>query len=404
MGSRSLLLALLIVALTLCAGPAAQANIPPAAGGTTVQASDVTSSTATLNAVVYPYGLPTTAHFEYGLRSSALTFSTPETAVGAGVDPVPFSATVGELAPNDQYYVRVVATNSAGVEYGDILNFKTWRLAQLLSPRSSDEQETTATLRVNVRTYGTPTTVTFTYWPVGGAQTAVVQPASDGYVAVPISGLQPGTEYQWQAVASNPGGSSNPVGGGFKTKPALVIASSIPTASPRNVVYGQRSTLTGSATPGTSVALHQLAFPFRGQFALATQTFAKAGASGRISFSVQPSASTMYALSLPGVTPAKNAAVRVDVSAAVTNVSVRKSKRRKGRYTVAGRYRPAGNATAVLANVGSGARVGQPISVRGGKFKIANRKLRPGRYEVQIVVDRSGIDTGQSRTLRIRRR
>jgi hypothetical protein len=103
----------------------------------TVQGSSGSSSQSTaagFSGDVNPGGLPTTAHFEYGLDSryssvggSGPTYdlSTPSQSVGSDFSSHPVSASVSGLVPNALYHVRLVATNGAGTTLGPDLTFTT---------------------------------------------------------------------------------------------------------------------------------------------------------------------------------------------------------------------------------------------------------------------------------------
>ncbi len=94
---------------------------------TTVNASSVTSTTATLNASVNPEGSATTVNFVYGTSPTLASGTTTTTAqsIGAGTSAVAVAAPLPGLASNTTYYFRVVATNSAGTTSGAILSFTT---------------------------------------------------------------------------------------------------------------------------------------------------------------------------------------------------------------------------------------------------------------------------------------
>ena len=102
-----------------------------------VQGSSGASSNSTAAGFagdVNPGGLPTTAHFEYGLDAryssagrSGPTYdlSTPSQSVGSDFSSHPVSASVSGLVPNALYHVRLVASNSAGTTLGPDLTFTT---------------------------------------------------------------------------------------------------------------------------------------------------------------------------------------------------------------------------------------------------------------------------------------
>jgi hypothetical protein len=92
------------------------------------------SSGASFAGSVNPDGLPTTAHFEYGLdrryatagaSGPTYTQATPPQGVGSDTSSHAVSASVGGLVPNALYHVRLVATNSAGTTFGPDMIFTT---------------------------------------------------------------------------------------------------------------------------------------------------------------------------------------------------------------------------------------------------------------------------------------
>jgi DNA-binding beta-propeller fold protein YncE len=106
--------------------------------------SAVTDAGAGFSGSVNPDGLPTNAHFEYGLdqrysqvgaSGPAYTDQTPAQPVGSdfsihAVGP----ASVSGLVPNALYHVRLVATNSAGTTFGQDVTFTTARSAAPSAP------------------------------------------------------------------------------------------------------------------------------------------------------------------------------------------------------------------------------------------------------------------------------
>lgn len=102
-------------------GPTTVEYIPP------VQeeyATDVTSSSATLGAVLRPEGNDTTYHFEYGL-TTGYGSSTPEGDAGSGTSGVSVLIHLQGLSANTVYHYRVVATNSEGTMNGPDQTFTT---------------------------------------------------------------------------------------------------------------------------------------------------------------------------------------------------------------------------------------------------------------------------------------
>lgn len=107
-------------------GPAAP-SVPTV---TTSGASNVATSSATLNGHVNPNGDPTTYWFEYSLDSllKNITSGTPRTQMtGSGTASVAVSAKAAGLQRNTKYFYRLVATNSFGTVSGPIVTFQTKR-------------------------------------------------------------------------------------------------------------------------------------------------------------------------------------------------------------------------------------------------------------------------------------
>jgi sugar lactone lactonase YvrE len=130
---------------TNAAGSSTQTSAPTpisAPPGLTPSAPSVTGSTkAGLSGSVNPEGLPTTAHFEYGLDPSLRASpgprydqTTADQTVGSDFASHPVTATVAGLIPNALYHVRLVATNSAGVTFGPDQTFRTGKAANPRAP------------------------------------------------------------------------------------------------------------------------------------------------------------------------------------------------------------------------------------------------------------------------------
>ncbi|MBI5408654.1 MAG: fibronectin type III domain-containing protein [Nitrospirae bacterium] len=89
----------------------------------TDSATDIDSSSATLNAIVNPDGAETTVYFQWGTDTSYGTV-TPSQSIGNGIDAVFVSSDIAELLPNTTYHYRIVAANIIGTSYGDDISFK----------------------------------------------------------------------------------------------------------------------------------------------------------------------------------------------------------------------------------------------------------------------------------------
>jgi hypothetical protein len=86
-------------------------------------ATNVTNSSAILNGTVYPHGLSTTVHFQYGRTTSYGSVTPNQTKTGNTYQAV--SANITGLAASATYHFRIVATNSSGTRYGSDRTFTT---------------------------------------------------------------------------------------------------------------------------------------------------------------------------------------------------------------------------------------------------------------------------------------
>lgn len=105
---------------------------------TTLVASSVGATGATLNGTVDGTGATTQAWFEWGASSDLNTSSsTPFQSPGSGSGDQTVAATLSGLNPNSTYYYRIAASNSGGTTRGSILSFNTLKAASIsLSPEN----------------------------------------------------------------------------------------------------------------------------------------------------------------------------------------------------------------------------------------------------------------------------
>ncbi|MFI5175389.1 MAG: M12 family metallo-peptidase [Terriglobia bacterium] len=91
---------------------------------TSIPASGVTSGGAVLNGTVNPNGVIATAFFQWG-TTTGYGNTTPSQSAGSGTSNVALTAALAALSPNSSYHYRMVATNSAGPDYGNDVAFVT---------------------------------------------------------------------------------------------------------------------------------------------------------------------------------------------------------------------------------------------------------------------------------------
>jgi hypothetical protein len=88
----------------------------------TLAATDITLTSATLNATVNPNGWATMYHFDWGTSTSFGNTTTAQSA-GSGFVPLAVNALLTGLTQGTEYFFRVVATTASDTVIGDTLNF-----------------------------------------------------------------------------------------------------------------------------------------------------------------------------------------------------------------------------------------------------------------------------------------
>lgn len=97
----------------------------------TDEASDVTGSSATLNAKINPSGQASTGYFEYGLTQAYGNSIPLDQSAMDGFQFIQVSASLTGLQANKTYHYRIVATNSSGKTEGNNLTFETGDAPQI---------------------------------------------------------------------------------------------------------------------------------------------------------------------------------------------------------------------------------------------------------------------------------
>jgi hypothetical protein len=216
----------------------------------TEPATSTTGTTATLNGTVNPEDSSTTYHFEWGLTTSPFANVTPTESAGAGTATEAVSASIGGLTPGDTYYFELVASNTAATDVvGGVESFVAGTSGVATTDPATSITSVSATLNGTVDPEGLATNYYFEY----GTNTAYdpvtpTESAGAGTAPVPVSatvsGLTPGTTYDFQLVATNSNGT---VYGGNES-----------------FVAGQTSVpnqISGVDAIGTSIAISEAEFP-----------------------------------------------------------------------------------------------------------------------------------------------
>jgi len=178
---------------------------------TTRTATNVTSSTATLNGSVNPNGATTTVHFEYGLTTSYGSSTATHSFSGHTTQNV--SANISGLSPNTTYHFRLVGSNSGGTRYGGdrtLTTFSPTGAPVAITSPATNVASFSATLHGSVYPHGLPTTVYFQYGTTTsyGRTTPVQTKTGNTYQSVSAnnSGLSASTTYHFRIVATNSAG------------------------------------------------------------------------------------------------------------------------------------------------------------------------------------------------------
>ena len=190
---------------------------PPAV--VTEPASEVTATSATLNAKVNPNGYNVTkCEFEYGTASVSEKHVECSSLPGSGTAPVAVSANVSGLTLKTTYHFRISATNAGATTKGSEETFKTLTTPPTVVTKPASEiTQTTAKLSATVNPNGTEVTeckfeyTTQANFEFGGYFEALSAPCSSspgsGNSAVPVSasvsGLKANNVYHFRIVAVN---------------------------------------------------------------------------------------------------------------------------------------------------------------------------------------------------------
>lgn len=250
----------LVLALSGAGATGALAAGPPTVE--TERASEVTRSSAVLNATVGPQGSATECNFEYGTSPGVLDEDAP-CAYSPGSRPilVPELARLQGLAPSTVYYFRIHAKNEDGGSFGEELEFTTLPKAPKTNTGNAKEiHGTSATLAGLVTPNGS--LVTECYFQYGPTREELNQsvpcaqevgegsePSEAVLVTAHITGLEESTRYVFRVVARNAFGLEHGGKEGFRTLPSEPSA----TTGLAGLIGRTSAKLKGSVTPNDAL-------------------------------------------------------------------------------------------------------------------------------------------------------
>jgi sugar lactone lactonase YvrE len=212
-------------------------------------ASNITNSTATLNAAIDPAGFDTTCVFQYvddatfqasGYNAATSVACTPADLGSAGGTFVLVSADVSGLGSSTVYHFRAVATNSAGTTNGGDTTFRTTGPPVVVSESATNVTDTTATLNASIVPSGSDTTCQLQYVDDANFQASEYNTATSvdcspfdlgsgidpQSASANVIGLTPGTIYHFRAVATNADGTTNGADQTFQTLVSFLVQGS----------------------------------------------------------------------------------------------------------------------------------------------------------------------------------
>lgn len=208
---------------------------------TSLEAYDITATTAKIRGALIPRGDTVRYYFEYG-KTPALGGTSSEYTYTDKVQGI-----VTGLQPSTKYYVRMVVTNEHGRSYSTVTNFTTIAPAPLVKILETlDVTETTATLYGQVNPNSLPTSFYFEYGPTTAlGMTTPVYPAGDTTefinVSAGVTGLTPRTTYYYRMVALNGHSTATTGSVRFFTAAKPVVSAFAPVTAP----IGATVTITG---------------------------------------------------------------------------------------------------------------------------------------------------------------
>lgn len=190
---------------------------------TNVSASNISSSTATINYTVNANNAATTTEIRYAVvPGGALQTQAGPSASGTSTTNL-LQNLVG-LLPNTTYEYSVWAVNSQGTTFSSALTFTTGSTAppSISAVNSNSVTNVSANINFNVNTNGvaTPTSINYGTSPTAltsSTQGPVVNSSVPTSTNIGLTGLTPNTTYYYQVVAVNSNGLSTSTVNSFTT-------------------------------------------------------------------------------------------------------------------------------------------------------------------------------------------
>jgi hypothetical protein len=173
----------------------------------TLPATGVSPTSATLNGTVNPVGWPTIAWFQWGATTNYGNL-TSVTVLGSGTTALPLFAPLAGLTPKVTYHFRVAATNNYGLAYGSDQSFTTLVLPQVSTWPARPISTNSATLNGTVNPNGWPATAWFQWGATTNygnvtPVTALGGGTTDLPLSASLAGLTLNVTYHFRVLATN---------------------------------------------------------------------------------------------------------------------------------------------------------------------------------------------------------